>query len=77
MRFILALYCGVVLSDVITFTIGRMMRFGLLEPLRKKMKLGAIEGEDENKNVSFIDSRNEGSNNIRLMENENKRRKRK
>lgn len=43
-KLILSLYVGVVLSDMITFTLGRMMRFGLLEPLRKKLKLG--DGSD-------------------------------
>ena len=39
MGLIVALYLGVVLSDFITSTLGRMMRFGLLKPLRKKLKL--------------------------------------
>jgi len=39
-RLIAALYLGVVISDLITFSIGRMMKVGLLEPLRKRMNLG-------------------------------------
>jgi membrane protein DedA with SNARE-associated domain len=38
-RLILALYAGVVLSDLITFSLGHLMRTGLLEPWRKKMGL--------------------------------------
>ena len=39
-RLILALYAGVVISDIITFSLGRMMRVGLLEPIRRRMNLG-------------------------------------
>ncbi|CAJ1970500.1 unnamed protein product [Cylindrotheca closterium] len=39
-RLITALYLGVVISDLITFSIGRMMKVGLLEPLRNRMSLG-------------------------------------
>ena len=39
-KLILALYFGVVISDMITFSIGRMMRVGLLEPFRRRMNLG-------------------------------------
>ena len=38
-KLIVALYLGVVLSDVITFGIGRVMGMGLLEPLSKKLNL--------------------------------------
>jgi membrane protein DedA with SNARE-associated domain len=38
-RLILALYGGVVLSDIITFTIGRVLRMGVLEPIRTGMNL--------------------------------------
>lgn len=36
-QLIAALYFGVVVSDVVTFSIGRVMKEGLLEPVRKKL----------------------------------------
>lgn len=44
-RLITALYLGVVISDLITFSIGRMMKVGLLEPLRKRMNLSSSSKE--------------------------------
>lgn len=38
-RLLLALYGGVVLSDIITFCIGRALKMGILEPIRKRMNL--------------------------------------
>jgi hypothetical protein len=46
-RLITALYLGVVISDLITFSIGRMMKVGLLEPLRKRMNLGEQPSSDK------------------------------
>ena len=40
-KLILALYAGIVISDMITFTIGRTLRMGVLEPFRKRMDLRA------------------------------------
>ena len=39
LRLILALYAGVVVSDLVTFSIGRLMRNGIFEPFRKKLNL--------------------------------------
>lgn len=44
-KLLLALYAGVVVSDCITFGIGRMMRMGVLEPIRKRMKLSTEQIE--------------------------------
>ncbi len=38
-KLILALYSGIVLSDFITFTIGKLLKSGVMEPLRKRMNL--------------------------------------
>ncbi len=38
-KLILALYLGVVLSDVVTFWVGRIMGKGLLEPMRKRINV--------------------------------------
>lgn len=38
-KLLLALYFGIVLSDIVTFSIGRVMGMGLLEPVRKRMNL--------------------------------------
>lgn len=51
-RLILALYGGVVLSDFITFTIGRFLKAGIMEPIRKRMNLQSerinfCDGDDE------------------------------
>jgi len=47
-----ALYFGVVLSDIVTFSIGRFMKKGLLEPVRRRMGVRAdrvnfCEDDDE------------------------------
>jgi len=44
-KLLLALYAGVVLSDCITFGIGRMMRMGVMDPIRKRMNLGTEQVE--------------------------------
>lgn len=52
-KLILALYLGVVLSDIVTFWVGRIMGKGLLEPVRKRMniRMERIEFcEDDNDN---------------------------
>ena len=38
-RLLLALYGGIVVSDVITFTIGRLLKTNILKPLRNRMDL--------------------------------------
>ena len=38
-RLLIALYLGVVLSDVCTFVIGRSLRMGVLDPVRKRLGL--------------------------------------
>lgn len=38
-RLLLALYSGVVLSDIVTFSIGRALKMGVMEPIRKRMNL--------------------------------------
>lgn len=38
-KLILALYTGIILSDMITFGVGRLLRAGIMEPLRKRMDL--------------------------------------
>lgn len=48
---ILALYAGVVLSDIITFSIGKALGKGLLQPLSKKMDL-------QKDRVNFCDDQN-------------------
>lgn len=48
---ILALYAGVVLSDIITFSIGKALGKGLLQPLSKKMGL-------QKERVNFCDDQN-------------------
>lgn len=55
-RLITALYLGVVISDLVTFTIGRMMKVGLLEPLRKRMNLGQKQSSklNEGSNIEEI-----------------------
>ena len=40
-RLLMALYSGVVFSDMITFTIGKTLRSGVLEPIRNRMNLRA------------------------------------
>lgn len=40
-RLLMALYTGVVFSDMITFTIGKTLRSGVLEPIRNRMNLRA------------------------------------
>ncbi|KAI2504562.1 hypothetical protein MHU86_9872 [Fragilaria crotonensis] len=48
MRLLAALYAGVVLSDFVTFWIGRALRLGLFAPLAKRLKLNDhhIHGDD-------------------------------
>mmetsp|Transcript_13364 Transcript_13364/g.19478 ORF Transcript_13364/g.19478 Transcript_13364/m.19478 type:complete len:351 (-) Transcript_13364:296-1348(-) len=48
-RLILALYGGVVLSDFITFNIGRFLKAGIMEPIRKRMNL-------QSERINFCDS---------------------
>lgn len=50
MRLLAALYAGVVLSDFVTFWIGRALRLGLFAPLAKRLKLNDhhINGDDGN-----------------------------
>lgn len=48
---ILALYAGVVLSDIITFSIGKALGKGLLQPLSKKMGL-------QKERIDFCDDQN-------------------
>lgn len=38
-RLLLALYGGVVISDIMTFCIGRALKMGVMEPIRKRMNL--------------------------------------
>jgi len=38
-KLLIALYTGVVLSDIISFMIGKIMRMGVLEPIRKKINM--------------------------------------
>lgn len=38
-RLLFALYAGVVISDILTFSLGKLLRSGVLTPLRKRMKL--------------------------------------
>ena len=44
-KLLAALYTGVVLSDFITFGIGRLMRMGVLEPIRKRLNLSTEQVE--------------------------------
>jgi len=55
-RLLFALYAGVIISDFITFTIGRVLRMGVLEPLRKRMNLQTqrdefCEDDDDNNQI--------------------------
>eukprot|EP00560_Eucampia_antarctica_P003797 CAMPEP_0197835612 /NCGR_PEP_ID=MMETSP1437-20131217/26393_1 /TAXON_ID=49252 ORGANISM="Eucampia antarctica, Strain CCMP1452" /NCGR_SAMPLE_ID=MMETSP1437 /ASSEMBLY_ACC=CAM_ASM_001096 /LENGTH=297 /DNA_ID=CAMNT_0043441193 /DNA_START=120 /DNA_END=1013 /DNA_ORIENTATION=+ len=61
---LLALYTGIVLSDFITFSIGRALRRGVLEPIRKRV-LG-------NENITTTDD----ANNNDKTEGKQRRRKR-
>ena len=72
MKLILALYLGVVLSDVLTFSIGRIMGMGLLEPLSKRLNLRSKRIEfciddnnddnDVDDNAGIMDVEEEGEN---------------
>lgn len=69
-RLIAALYLGVVISDLITFSIGRMMKVGLLEPLRKRMNLGQQQQKlqqlpysEEAGDVAMVSAQTNGSSN--------------
>ena len=57
MKLILALYLGVVLSDVLTFSIGRIMGMGLLEPLSKRLNL-------RSKRIEFCNDDNNDDNDV-------------
>lgn len=46
-KFIWSLYLGVVFSDIITFWLGRALRVGLLEPLRKLFNLGGSKSSGD------------------------------
>ncbi len=62
-RLLLALYLGVVLSDIITFSIGKLLRNGVLEPIRRRMNLKVervVFCEDGNNNVQNDDMEDEG-----------------
>ena len=54
-RLILALYAGVVISDMITFSLGRMMRVGLLEPIRRRMNLGTNARNGANDGATAVE----------------------
>ena len=52
-KLILALYFGIVVSDAVTFSIGKIMGKGLLEPIRQKFDIRSQRidfCEDDNKN---------------------------
>lgn len=55
-RLLLALYGGVVISDIITFCIGRALKMGILEPIRKRMNLQTERIEFCNDNDIDIDT---------------------
>ena len=61
-KILLALYFGIVLSDCITFSIGRIMGKGFLEPIRKRFDLRSERvtfcddlDEDENSSEEIFD----------------------
>ena len=52
MRLLAALYAGIVLSDFVTFWIGRALRLGLFAPLAKRLKLNDHGDDDESNRLS-------------------------
>lgn len=55
---LLALYLGVVVSDWVTFWIGRMMRSGILAPLAKKLNLNGGSGSSNDTAVVVLQQSN-------------------
>lgn len=57
---LLAIYFGVVLSDFLTFAIGKALRMGVAGPLRKRMDLQDVRvklcDEEENDSLNAIDN---------------------
>lgn len=60
MRLLAALYAGVVLSDFVTFWIGRALRLGLFAPIAKRLKLNDhhINGDDGNDSNRLVVNEN-------------------
>lgn len=75
-KLILALYFGVVLSDIITFSIGRFMGKGLFEPLSKKLDLRSSridfceEEENDEENDTNEDEEDLSPEEIEKLQNE-------
>ena len=69
-RLLLSLYAGVVLSDIVTFSIGKLLRNGVLEPLRRRMNLQAerIDFCDDRKIEESIDLNEQLSDDINFEE---------
>lgn len=51
-RLVFALYAGVFFSDLITFSIGRMMRLGLLDPVRRWINLSSSSSGSDSESSS-------------------------
>jgi len=56
-KLIWCLYFGVVISDALTFWLGRALRVGVLDPVRKFMKIAKPEANSENVPTTELSSK--------------------